>query len=110
MFAGARPCHAAAVSAVPSPRATPPDTRALPLHDEIARQARRLWEGYGRPAGRDVAIWLEAERQVLGTDPHVRTEAGANVPAANVAGAVYPPRSPPRAANEPGAASGERPA
>lgn len=31
-------------------------------HDEISQKARELWENYGRPAGRDEEIWLEAER------------------------------------------------
>ncbi|MBA4138280.1 MAG: hypothetical protein C0518_13285 [Opitutus sp.] len=54
-----------------TPIVNPAATRALPLHDTIAARAYELWEGYGRPAGRDVAIWLEAERQLLGTDPQV---------------------------------------
>jgi Protein of unknown function (DUF2934). len=33
-----------------------------PSHDEISRKAKELWETYGRPAGRDEEIWLEAER------------------------------------------------
>lgn len=54
-----------------SSQLNPVPTRALPLHDNIAARARELWEGYGRPAGRDVEIWLEAERQLLGTDAKV---------------------------------------
>jgi len=52
--------------------AMPTDVRRTPLHDEIAQQARTLWEHYGRPEGRDQEIWLEAERQLLGADPKVR--------------------------------------
>ncbi|ACB73328.1 hypothetical protein Oter_0037 [Opitutus terrae PB90-1] len=33
-------------------------------HDEISRHAQELWEKYGRPSGRDEAIWLEAERNL----------------------------------------------
>jgi hypothetical protein len=57
---------------------------------EIARQAHALWERYGRPAGRDIAIWLEAERQVLGNDPQVRKQAGGAVSAAPLADTLYP--------------------
>lgn len=32
-------------------------------HDDVARRARELWESYGKPAGRDEEIWLEAERE-----------------------------------------------
>lgn len=35
-----------------------------PSHDTITQQARELWEQRGRPQGQDVAIWLEAERQL----------------------------------------------
>ncbi len=62
----------------PAP-ASPADTRTLPLEERISHQAHALWEGYGRPAGRDVAIWLEAERQVLGVDPRVNQQAGGAV-------------------------------
>jgi hypothetical protein len=34
----------------------------------IAQRARQLWVDYGRPAGRDEQIWLEAERQLRGLD------------------------------------------
>jgi hypothetical protein len=45
---------------VPSPAATKP----APLHDDIAQCARDLWVKYGRPADRDLAIWLEAEQRL----------------------------------------------
>jgi hypothetical protein len=45
-----------------------PLTRREATHEEIARHARNLWEQYGRPAGRDEQIWLEAERQLRGLD------------------------------------------
>jgi hypothetical protein len=69
----------------------PPDTRTLPLHPEIARRAYLLWLGYGRPRGRDVAIWLEAERQLLGADREVNQQSGGAVPAAPLADVFYPP-------------------
>lgn len=61
------------------PPADPADTRTLPLEMRISQQARALWEGYGRPEGRDIAIWLEAERQVLGVDARVHQQAGGAV-------------------------------
>ncbi len=36
-----------------------------PSYDEIARCAHDLWSQAGRPAGRDEAIWLEAERRLV---------------------------------------------
>lgn len=36
--------------------------------EDISQRARELWEGYGRPAGRDQEIWLEAERQLREID------------------------------------------
>jgi hypothetical protein len=32
-----------------------------PSHEEISRHAWQLWQNLGCPAGRDTAIWLEAE-------------------------------------------------
>ncbi len=53
-----------------------PNLRAQPLEQKIAAAAEELWRGYGRPEGRDVEIWLEAERQILGTDPEVARVGG----------------------------------
>jgi hypothetical protein len=46
---------------VTSPAAT---KKPAPLHDDIARCAQDLWVQYGRPADRDLAIWLEAEQRL----------------------------------------------
>lgn len=35
-----------------------------PSHDDVARCARELWQNYGQPSGRDLEIWLEAERKL----------------------------------------------
>ena len=44
---------------------SPPTTKQpVPLHDDIAQCARDLWVKYERPAGRDLAIWLEAEQRL----------------------------------------------
>ena len=32
--------------------------------DEIAARAREIWEQQGRPAGRDVEFWLQAEAEL----------------------------------------------
>lgn len=34
-------------------------------HDAIAQRARELWLAQGCPAGCDVAIWLEAEAELV---------------------------------------------
>jgi hypothetical protein len=36
--------------------------------EEIRARARELWEFEGRPAGRDLDIWLQAERELAGGD------------------------------------------
>ena len=47
-------------TAVTNPAATKP----APLHDDVAQCAKDLWVQYGRPADRDLAIWLEAEQRL----------------------------------------------
>jgi len=41
------------------------DLKCMPLHADIAECAEKLWVGYGRPADRDLAIWLEAEHELF---------------------------------------------
>ena len=36
---------------------------ARPDEDHIRRRALEIWEDNGRPAGRDVEFWLQAERE-----------------------------------------------
>lgn len=36
-----------------------------PSHEAIAVCAFLIWEKEGRPSGRDVAFWLQAEKQLL---------------------------------------------
>jgi hypothetical protein len=59
-----------------------------PSRDEISSKARELWENYGRPAGRDEEIWLEAERQLH------QPSSAQSAPAADT---VSAPASPPPA-------------
>jgi len=37
--------------------------------EEISRRAQQLWETLGRPADRDVEIWLRAERELRSAAP-----------------------------------------
>lgn len=76
------------------PAEAPVDTRTVALHDRIEAQAKALWEGYGRPAGRDEAIWLEAERQVLGADHAVVAEDSGAVSAPEFKAATTPKNPP----------------
>jgi len=39
---------------------------------EIRMRAQHLWEHAGRPAGRDLDFWLEAEREIRSTIPVIR--------------------------------------
>lgn len=43
-------------------------------HEQISRRAEELWRQYGCPEGRDEAIWLEAEQQLLGTQNTLANE------------------------------------
>ena len=36
---------------------------ARPDENEIRKRAREIWEEHGRPAGRDLEFWLQAERE-----------------------------------------------
>jgi hypothetical protein len=75
------------------PVSIPSDTRDVSLHQEIATQAHILWERYGQPSGRDVSIWLEAERQVLGVDPRVNQQPGGSVDAKDLGSALAAERA-----------------
>jgi len=87
----------------------PPDTRTVPLHEEIATQAYILWNNYGQPSGRDLGIWLEAERQVLGTDQRVNQQAGGAVDAKQLGMALASEPMPATPASEVGHLTRERP-
>jgi|tagenome__1003787_1003787.scaffolds.fasta_scaffold20937582_4 Protein of unknown function (DUF2934) len=36
------------------------------MRDEITVRARQLWEQNGRPSGRDLEFWLQAESEISG--------------------------------------------
>lgn len=40
---------------------------ADPTHEQIAARAQEIWLELGRPTGRDLAIWLEAEAELQAT-------------------------------------------
>ena len=69
-------------ASAPLSSAAPADLRTRPLYDDVSQRARDLWESYGKPSGRDEEIWLEAERQMLGTDSGIINRDGVDVPAA----------------------------
>lgn len=41
-----------------------------PTRDEIAACAYSIWENEGRPAGREIAHWLQAEAHLVATRKH----------------------------------------
>ncbi len=103
------------VSSDPSRNDAPPQTsaasgglRTQPLQEKITRAARDLWQRYGSPAGRDEEIWLEAERQVLGTDPEIARVEGGSVSAENLREAGSAALKPPSAAH-PSSPGGTKP-
>lgn len=59
-----RPSSAAATS-VPVPPAA--NTHTRPDHQTISARARDIWREKGCPSGRDEEIWLQAERELMGT-------------------------------------------
>jgi hypothetical protein len=75
---------------------TPPDR-----HGEIAERAYRIWEGEGRPGGRDLDHWLRAEAEVHAEaaekplDAPIKAE---RAQAASTTPAARTQRSPPRGA------------
>jgi hypothetical protein len=38
--------------------------RSQPTHEDISSRAQQIWETLGRPADRDMEIWLQAEREL----------------------------------------------
>ena len=50
--------------AAPAPATRHAAAPRAPAHAVISASAKALWEEAGRPEGRDLAIWLEAERRL----------------------------------------------
>ncbi len=42
--------------------------------DEVARRTLRLWKAAGRPTGRDLEYWLQAEVELLAERQHCRPQ------------------------------------
>ncbi len=66
------PKPVAATVAMPAPvaKAAPAKASLTISHGQIAKRAYEIWERRGRPTGRDVENWKEAERELtaeLGT-------------------------------------------
>ncbi|MCE9590746.1 MAG: DUF2934 domain-containing protein [Planctomycetes bacterium] len=58
------PAPAAAPTAAPRSAAAAPVFKPRPTHDEIARRAYEVWVRKGRPVGRDLENWNDAEREL----------------------------------------------
>ena len=70
-----------------------------PKHDEIAALAHQIWEKNGRPAGRDVQFWLQAEQSLLSS---IKAPPPAQAPAAG-----FPVRRQKKSAARPGQGGSE---
>lgn len=66
----------------PSLAGSPPTP---PTHDAIAREAHRLWQDRGCPAGCDDEIWLETERRM---NEESQSDTSENPPSTQVAPAL----------------------
>jgi hypothetical protein len=51
-----------------------------PTEEEIAQCAYLIWEGEGRPAGREKEHWLQAETQLMACRAHEGWTNGATKP------------------------------
>ena len=43
-----------------------PVPKAAPAHDDIAKKAYEIYEQKGRPEGKDIEHWIEAEKMLKG--------------------------------------------
>jgi hypothetical protein len=78
--------------------ASEPATIIPPTHEDISQRATSIWQSYGQPEGRDTEIWLEAERQLLGINPLVKTGGDTSMVAISFGETVTTSRKQPRAA------------
>ena len=49
-------------------------TTSTHTHEKVSQRAQLIWQNYGRPVGRDIEIWHEAERQIGGSAPAPKTD------------------------------------
>ncbi|WP_438483427.1 DUF2934 domain-containing protein [Oleiharenicola lentus] len=76
---------------LPTPDApVSPDLREVSLRETISERAYYLWQKYGEPDGRSAEIWLEAERQLLGSDARINQQATGAVSAPALGAATKP--------------------
>src|SRR5512133_281155 len=47
-------------------------------HEEISKKAREIWEREGRPEGRDIEHWLQAETELRQESPQHQSSNGTN--------------------------------
>ena len=52
-----------------------PKSNPQPSHDQIAQRAYEIFVEHGRPEGRDIEHWLEAEAQLKQQQPHAASVA-----------------------------------
>jgi hypothetical protein len=57
-------------------RQNQPQTRTDLSRDEVAQRAYQLWEAAGRPSGRDLEHWLQAEKELLSASQQLRVNFG----------------------------------
>jgi hypothetical protein len=69
-----------------------------PAHDVIAARAYQIWEQNGRPAGREVEFWLQAEQSLL---PSLKPQPQAAAPVATALPGAPPPQARPSAVRPP---------
>jgi Protein of unknown function (DUF2934) len=67
------------------------EVRQQVSHQEISRRAEELWRQSGSPQGRDDEIWLEAERQILGTGISLLSATQGSAGAGPSAAEIRPP-------------------
>jgi hypothetical protein len=48
-----------------APRSVTPSS-ASPTHEQVAKRAYEIWVAKGRPQGKDVENWRQAERELMG--------------------------------------------
>ena len=51
---------------------------ARPDENEIRKRAQEIWEEHGRPAGRDLEFWLQAEREFREAEALAKTAGDEN--------------------------------
>ena len=47
-------------------------------HEKTAKRAEKIWQDYGKPVGRDIEIWHEAERQIAADASITQLESESN--------------------------------